>query len=377
MKIALVTKGLFPITVGGIERHSTLLATHMVRQGADVTVMTPEPDAEKRRDEFPFKVRSLPLPPPTRHWLHTRRAAKLATHEIQTGNFDIVYGQGHTCADYVDTRQRLPLIWNPHGMELFHAVGLKHNLQNLPYRYRFLRLAKGAERVICLGGKLMDILTDKLRIPQSRIVTIPNAIDPDFILKKLDPTVEKAPTDFLFTARLHSNKGADVLIDAFNDLVGEDVGVSLVGDGPLGPELKTRCRNARVRFLGGVSDEELFRQFSRAGAFILPSLFEGMPTVILEAMTAGLPVVSTDIGAARTMVLEGKTGFVVQPGSKEELKRGIRKLMGLSLEERQRIGQQGKEHVLANFTWPVVAKQTLELAEEILRSSRTSRARKR
>ncbi len=367
MRIALVTKGIFPLTVGGIERHSTFLATHMTKLGADVVVLTPEPDAEKRQGEFDFKIRSLPLPPPTRHWLHTRRAAKSATIEIEKGKFDIVYGQGHTCADYVDKRGRLPLIWNPHGMELFFAQGLKHNLQNIPYRYRFRTLAKGAEKVICLGGKLMDILTDRLHIPQHRIITLPNAIDPDFILGKLDPKIPHEPKEFLFTARLHSNKGADVLMDAMNDLIGTDVGVSLVGDGPLGPLLKQRCRNPRVKFLGGVSDDELFRQFSKAGAFILPSLFEGMPTVILEAMAAGLPVVSTDIGAARTMVLDGKTGFVVQPGSKEELKRGILKYLALSEAERLRFGEEGKKHVLDNFTWPVVAKRTLDLAEEVLR----------
>jgi glycosyltransferase involved in cell wall biosynthesis len=70
------------------------------------------------------------------------------------------------------------------------------------------------------------------------------------------------------------------------------------------------------------------------------------------------------------MVQHGKTGFIVEPGSSEALRRGILDLLALSDDERQRFGEEGRRHVLANFTWPIVAKKTLDLCAEAIASRR-------
>jgi glycosyltransferase involved in cell wall biosynthesis len=87
-----------------------------------------------------------------------------------------------------------------------------------------------------------------------------------------------------------------------------------------------------VRFLGVVRDRvRLDALFDEAELLIVPSFAEGMPTVVLEALAAGLPIIASDVGAVREAVIEGQTGFLLHPGDVEQLKRAIAR--GLVLPE--------------------------------------------
>ena len=83
---------------------------------------------------------------------------------------------------------------------------------------------------------------------------------------------------------------------------------------------------------------------SGADYFVLSSLWEGGPLVVLEAMAAGLPVVATDVGDVSSMVVDGETGFVVQPSRSDELARAMNQMMDLDSRARE-LGQAGLERV--------------------------------
>ena len=95
-------------------------------------------------------------------------------------------------------------------------------------------------------------------------------------------------------AVLEANKGVDRLCEAFA-AVGQ--GQTIAGSGVLEADLKARFSGPRIRFAGLISDDVLFRLYRESDCFVFASLYEGMPTVILEAMASGLPVIATDIGA--------------------------------------------------------------------------------
>ena len=99
------------------------------------------------------------------------------------------------------------------------------------------------------------------------------------------------------------------------------------GSGPEEENLKRMARGLNVRFVGRVAD--VAEVFMQGRFFVLPSLSEGLPQVILEAMSFGLPVIATKVGGVADVIEHGKTGFLAEPRSSSE----IRKYMEILLED--------------------------------------------
>ena len=134
----------------------------------------------------------------------------------------------------------------------------------------------------------------------------------------------------LFVGRFVYYKGLDVLIDAMRDCEGT---LLLAGDGPLESDLRARVAahglEPRVRFLGRVPDEDLPAYYRAADLFVLPSMArtETFGVVQIEAMAAGLPVVSTNLPTGVPWVnQDGVSGLVVPPGDAGALAAAIRRL---------------------------------------------------
>lgn len=157
----------------------------------------------------------------------------------------------------------------------------------------------------------------------------------------------------LFVGRLVYYKGVDVLIDA----VARCPGTLLVaGDGPMEPVLRERARARgladRVRFLGRVPDADLPAYYKAADVFVLPSIAftETFGVVQVEAMAAGLPVISTRLPTGVPWVNQhGVSGLTVAPGSVEDLAAALRRLLG-DAEERGRLGRGAAERARAQFS---------------------------
>jgi glycosyltransferase involved in cell wall biosynthesis len=114
----------------------------------------------------------------------------------------------------------------------------------------------------------------------------------------------------------------------------------------------------RLRRLG--SREDVPAILAASDIFALPSHFEGLPMSIIEAMLAGLPVVSTDIRGPREQVLHGVTGFLVPPHSVEPLAEALRTLT-TNAALRARMGAAGRAKALAEFDEAVVLRRTLDV----------------
>jgi rhamnosyl/mannosyltransferase len=146
----------------------------------------------------------------------------------------------------------------------------------------------------------------------------------------------------LFVGRLVYYKGVDVLIDAMARCAGT---LLLVGDGPLEPALRQRAAalgmDDRVVFAGRVSDEDLPAYYQASDVFVLPSVArtETFGVVQVEAMAAGLPVVSTNLPTGVPWVnQDGLSGLVVPPGNAGRLADAMGRLL-LDRELRERLGQ--------------------------------------
>lgn len=368
MRVAIINHGIFPFLMGGMERHTHFLASHMAAQGAEVDVIVPALTTEQQA-EFVAAGNAYTLTqfawPPAKLWLRSNYLfSKLAAPYLSTGRFDAVYCQGFSGWAYLADKPKALTIYNPHGLEMFKSVGLEATLKSMPMRWAGREQARLAALTVSLGGGLNREVRDFLKVPEDRMVVLPNAVDLDYI--DSFPSGEHpsgGPTRFVFVGRLEHNKGVAYLCEAFAGI--EDAHLTIVGSGPLGDDLKARFAGPNIEFAGRLDDAELFARYHASDCFVFASLYEGMPTVILEAMACNLPIIATDIGAVTTMV-DKDNGLVVKPGSAEALRNAIRAFLALPAGTRAGMSTFSRARVEARFTWQQVARLTLDTIERQL-----------
>jgi glycosyltransferase involved in cell wall biosynthesis len=162
--------------------------------------------------------------------------------------------------------------------------------------------------------------------PRVRVQVIPNGVDvARFCPDRPDPLVDET-LRLLFVGRLEPYKGIEVLLEALGHLrghAGRHLALDLVGDGSLRNRLPALARQlgleGMVRFRGAVPPSQMPDVYRHADVFVLPSIVEGMPNVVLEAMASGLPVVATRVPGCDELVEVGRTGFLVPPGDSHGL----------------------------------------------------------
>ncbi len=140
---------------------------------------------------------------------------------------------------------------------------------------------------------------------------------------------EKTKPTILFLGRLCANKGTGELITAMHDVMQKfpDSVLELGGDGDLETYRQQASGLPNIRFLGWIDDAGRQAALARASVYCLPSWNEGLPMSVLEAMSAGLPVVSTPVGGIPEAINDGVTGILVQPGDTKALASALCKLL--------------------------------------------------
>jgi glycosyltransferase involved in cell wall biosynthesis len=196
---------------------------------------------------------------------------------------------------------------------------------------------KGADIITVLGSKSKEYVCSLLRDPilcKEKVAITPNGVDFYTIRRIIESTrsrnIEKEEKIF-FCGRLVKTKGLIELLLAFKVLtkIDREIKLLIVGSGPLSFFVKSfinkyDLRN-RVEFAEGALPWEkvISEYYSRASIFVLPSYSEGLPTVLLEAMAAEVPVVTTPVGDITDIVRHGETGILVEPGNIKALANAI------------------------------------------------------
>ena len=158
----------------------------------------------------------------------------------------------------------------------------------------------------------------------------------------------------LFVGRLAGVKGAPLLLDAAARLAGRHPGLTLtfVGDGPERAGLEARAAalglGARTEFTGYLGQEGVAARLAQADVLALPSFAEGVPVVLMEAMAAGLPVVTTRIAGIPELVEDGVSGLLVPPGDGDALAAALDRLAG-DPALAAAMGRAGRAAVLAGY----------------------------
>lgn len=231
------------------------------------------------------------------------------------------------------------------------------------------------DQVVCVSeAQAVKARRAGARPAQTRVIY--NAVDPErfydldaLYRAKLLRYFRVAPRRIVGAAgRLSPEKGFDVLIRAAERVVRRDpsVGFVVFGEGACRDSLRRQIREAGLAgsFILGGFRRDLDRYLPFFDLLALPSHTEGMPNVVLEAFSAGVPVVATAVGGAPEVVEDGLSGFLVPAGDHATL--GDRLCAALETDERLRdMGMHGRERVHDQFTFAVQARQYRRLFEEL------------
>jgi len=180
--------------------------------------------------------------------------------------------------------------------------------------------------VISPSQWLLDFYTQRGFFKASQKVVIPNPAPSVRIKKEKILTAE--PCRLLFVGRLEEYKGIIFLLAAMKELADNFV-LRIAGEGRDGQRAaQIVAGDARFVFLGQLNNERLQTEYRQADVLVLPTLtYENQPTVILEAMAAGVPVLASDLGGISELVEENKTGWLRTAGQKEAWQKILREII--------------------------------------------------
>jgi glycogen(starch) synthase len=200
-----------------------------------------------------------------------------------------------------------------------------------------------------------------MRVPGSRIEVLMPGVD---IVNVGD--VPRDPRRVLFAGRLEPEKGVDDAVSVMRTLLREGVveQAVVVGEGQLGDAVRAAARDEpRLLVRGAVEDAELREEYARAALVLMPSRYEGLGLVALEAQAAGTPVVGYDVDGLRDAVADD--GLLVMSGDRTALLSAARQLLQ-DPHRREELGHRARERMQREHAWPAVARRLLDVYERVI-----------
>jgi glycosyltransferase involved in cell wall biosynthesis len=173
-------------------------------------------------------------------------------------------------------------------------------------------------------------------LPLERMKPLPRWVDTDTYSPEMRNSsfwksrgIGMGSTVLLYVGRVSREKGLEMLVNAFKELVDSGAAISLavIGDGPYRVEMETALSGYPSVFTGYLAGEQLQRGYASADIFVFPSATDTFGNVVLEAQASGLPVIVTDEGGPRELMIPGETGFVFRAGNAGDLSSSIRSMV--------------------------------------------------
>jgi glycosyltransferase involved in cell wall biosynthesis len=356
MRIAFIGQKGIPASAGGVETHVEKLAVGLAARGHRVFVYARPWYSPKKRSRYRGVDIIYRGSIKTKNF-DTITHVFLATLDALGRDFDIIHYHGVGPA----LLAWLPKFFKPHCRVIvtFHSVDRKHLKWGVLARF-FLKLGEWfavhfADETITVSKSLQDYCRVNYG---TRTIYIPNGVDltertrASLIKKKFNLSAGKY---ILFLSRLVRHKGAGYLIRAFNQIP-TDYKLVIAGGGAFTDEyvseIQTLARVNKNIILTGSLDAggDLWRElYSNAYLFVLPSEAEGLPIVVLEAMSFGRCVLVSDIPENREAIANG-FGFKFKNKNIRDLKNKLEYLLARP-KLVSAVGAAGREHVRLNYSW--------------------------
>jgi len=263
-------------------------------------------------------------------------------------------------------KRKNPKIVTMHGIP---GRGIHRRKSGVTWRiYNYLEKfsLKRADKVITVDSRTEKWYLKRYEWLKGKSCVIPVGVDLSRF-KPLDKNIVKEKFGFdskdkiiLYIGRLEREKRIDLLIESFKKLNSEtNVKLVIVGDGPERGRLVAQAETPNILFLGTLPHERIPEILNCAEVLVLSSEYEGMPTVVLEAMACGIPVVSTNVGDVNALVIDGKTGYLAKANA-EDLKEKISIVVNNSEKFKYNCIEISKR-----YSWDIVAENVMNVYREV------------
>jgi len=261
---------------------------------------------------------------------------------------------------------------------MVYFEGTRHTERDISRPQRWLRrLIRRAAHAYLVNGRQGREYIEDLGVPSKSIFETGQVVDTQTFARRLSADERAALRDelgirghcYLFCGSLSPRKGSDKLLDAWSEFsrhTGARVTLILAGEGSERAALEQRVADAglaNVRFLGHVQRDRLPAIYQAADVFVLPTLEDCWALVVNEAMASGLPVINSKYAGSSDLIVDGETGWVVDPFDRNDLVAKLR--LALEARDRRRAMSEAVRETIAHFSVPAVAERLRRVIDHL------------
>jgi glycosyltransferase involved in cell wall biosynthesis len=385
----LIISHFFPPHKGGLETASYNTAKQLVTRGHNVVILTSKNEKSSLKFQemngflvYRFKSFYLPeikgIPQISSFGIMPMAILKLKKI-LRKHNIQIIHVEGRLFPITFITVLLNKLIFK-RSMYLTVQGRLKIGITGL-FEYVFdiiitKFLYQKINKIICVSNSLQKRFIS-LRINPTKLIVIPNGVDisifnPNISSKFLDKYIinKKNVKKIAYGGRLVPQKGLEFFIRSIPRIIKENSNVHffILGNGNLELKLKNFVRKLKIQFyvtfINMIPLEKMAKFYASADIFCLPSLYEGFPLSIAEALSMGLIIVASATEGIPDAIIEDKNGFLVKPGSVNSLIKKLLKALKLSDDQIRGISKRNIYIAKNKYSWEILVKQIEKLYYE-------------
>lgn len=361
---------------GGIGNYVYNMSKKLIEKGNDVTVIT-RGSIQRTKEEVidGIKVFSVTLHPfyPFHIGIHGIFVNKL--FKSIKSRYNIV----HLHSPIIPViKTNLPILTTIHSLCRARVRRIQYDIPNfssLIERLQYVFSSSLELKILKLSNKITTVSQinakkiNQCGIKQDKIVIIGNAVDEIFFSPAKYTKHENRYITYV--GRMTPAKGLFNLTKCAEYVLKEypNVKFLLAGEGPLRNLLEKKVRKMglqrKILFLGNLPKEKIIQIYRNAYLHIIPSKSEGLPNVLLEAMSSGLPVVATAVGGNPEVISSGVNGFLVSPQAPLNMAKIVVKLLD-DAKLRDKIGKNARKTIEKYYTWDRMTDRILQCYYDIL-----------
>ena len=374
MRIAIISDGVHPYVIGGMQRHTFYLCKYLSLFGVKVTlyhfnnsdldINKLEIFSEKERENIesiviPF-ASSNKLPG---HYIRDSYAYSCLIYDnikLRINEFDFIYSKGFSAWKLIEEKSKGRINCPPigvkfHGYEMFQRqANIKSFLQSLILRQPVKWISNNADFVFSYGSKITDIIKS-LGVVNSKIIEIPAGIESDWIVQQTKP-INKVKK-FVYLGRYERRKGIEELNSVLKELIQEQCDFEFHFIGPF--DANHTISSSKVFYHGSITDNMTIRAILDASdCLVCPSWSEGMPNVILEAMARSCAIIASDVGAV-SIEVDYSNGILIEPGNKKQLKNALLKFLASDNHTIAKMQKASLQKIINQFEYSIIIKEVV------------------
>jgi glycosyltransferase involved in cell wall biosynthesis len=362
MRVAVLIDTWFPF-VGGGQINAWEVSKRLALKGTEVEIITRNSGKDNHKNLNKLKIIKLGKFSKTGDNLARLEYLWHAFFYINQSNFDLTIAHAFLpglVAKMFMLFKKKPALFVVHGTSI--GTNLNYGVKSLIEKFILTRIKYSAQITVS-----RDFL--KIKNINKNVVYIPNGVDPIFFKPQIN--AKRLKNTLLFVGRLHPQKNLINLIKAITIVKNNkhNIKLTIAGEGSQKKELQKLIKKEKLErnavFAGIVKGKDLVNLYYKSELFVLPSIYEGQPLSILEALATKTPVVASKTGDIPFMVQDGVNGYLIaDPQNPQNIANKIER--ALNNRKLNKMGELGYQLTKENLSWELTAKETLNVYENIV-----------